>query len=173
MPLAAVAGRREILELANRSGHVRFSGGTYSGHPASLLAAKTMLTYLTDNEKSVYPYLGDLAARIRETVEKTFAAVGIFAHCTGTGGGTLPGSSISTVVFPYDPEHPCKGPEDTLNPNVCDVQLANRVLQLALLLEDVHVIHGLGSICTAHCEAAFTEVETAYGRAARRIKASL
>jgi glutamate-1-semialdehyde 2,1-aminomutase len=173
MPLAAVAGRREILELANRSGHVRFSGGTYSGHPASLLAAKTMLTYLTDNEKSVYPYLGDLAARIRETVEKTFAAVGIYAHCTGTGGGTLPGSSISTVVFPHDPEHPCKGPEDTLNPNVCDVQLANRVLQLALLLEDVHVIHGLGSVCTVHSEADIAVVEQAYGRAAQRIKASL
>ena len=173
MPLAAVAGRKEILELAGRSGSVRFSGGTYSGHPACLLAAKTMLTYLSKHEKSVYPYLGDLAARIRKIVEQAFAAVGIYARCTGTGGGTLPGSSISTVVFPHDPEHPCKGPEETLNPHVCDVQLSNRVLQLALLLEDVHVIHGLGSICTAHSEADLARVETAYGRAAERIKASL
>jgi hypothetical protein len=106
-------------------------------------------------------------------VEKAFAAVGIYARCTGTGGGTLPQSSISTVVFPYDPDHPCKGPEDTLNPHVCDLQLANRVVQLALLLEDVHVIHGLGSICTAHCEADIAEVSAAYGRAAERIKAFL
>jgi glutamate-1-semialdehyde 2,1-aminomutase len=173
MPLAAVAGRRDILELAKRGGHVRFSGGTYSGHPACLLAAKTMLTYLGENEKSVYPYIGKLASRVRETVEKAFAAVGICARCTGTGGGTLPQSSISTVVFPFDPDHLCKGPEDTLNPHVCDVQLADRVIQLALLLEGVHVIHGLGSVCTAHQEADITEIETAYGRAAERIKASL
>ena len=138
-------------------------------HPA----AKSMLSYLSENEGKVYPYIGDLAARIRETVEKAFADVGIRAHCTGTGGGILPGSSISTVVFPYDPQHPCKGPEDTLNPHVCDVQLSNRILQLALLLEDIHVIHGLGSICTAHSEADIAVVEEAYGRAARRIRASL
>jgi len=173
MPVAAVAGRREILELAARSGHVRFSGGTYSGHPACLLAAKSILTFLSENEKSVYPYIGDLAGRIRETVEEAFAAVGIYARCTGTGGGTLPGSSISTVVFPYDPEHRCKGPEDTLNPHICDVQLSSRVLQLALLLEDVHVIHGLGSVCTAHSEADVAVAAEAYGRAAERIKASL
>ena len=173
MPLAAVAGRRELLELARRGGHVRFSGGTYSGHPACLLASKTMLTYLSENESSVYPHLGALASRIRETVEKAFAAAGIYARCTGTGGGTLPQSSISTLVFPYDPDHLCKGPEDTLNPHVCDVQLANRVVQLALLLEDVHAIHGLGSICSAHGEADIAEVEAAYGRVAERIKASL
>jgi len=173
MPLAAVAGRREILELAGRSGHVRFSGGTYSGHPSCLLAAKSMLTYLVENRERVYPYINDLAGRIREIVEKSFSAAGLYARCTGTGGGTLPGSSISTVIFPYDAEHLCKGPEDTLNPHVCDVQLANRVLQLALLLEDVHVIHGLGSICTAHSEADLALIERAYGRAAGRIKASL
>jgi len=173
MPLAAVAGRKKILELAGRSGHVRFSGGTYSGHPACLLASKSMLTYLSKNENSVYPYIGDLAARMRKIVEGAFGAVGIYARCTGTGGGTLPGSSISTVVFPHDPELPCKGPEETLNPHVCDVQLSNRVLQLALLLEDIHVIHGLGSICTAHSEADLAVVEAAYGRAAERIKASL
>jgi glutamate-1-semialdehyde aminotransferase len=132
-----------------------------------------MLTFLAENEKSVYPYINDLAGRIRKTVEEAFAAVGIHARCTGTGGGTLPGSSISTVVFPFDPEHLCKGPEDTLNPHVCDVQLSNRVLQLALLLEDIHVIHGLGSICTAHSEADLAVVEEAYGRAAERIKVSL
>ncbi len=173
MPLAAVAGRREILELAGRSGHVRFSGGTYSGHPACLLASKSMLTYLVENQERVYPYINDLAGRIREIVEKSFSAAGLYARCTGTGGGTLPGSSISTVIFPYDAEHLCKGPEDTLNPHVCDVQLANRVLQLALLLEDVHVIHGLGSICTAHSEADLALIERAYGRAAGRIKATL
>ena len=62
---------------------------------------------------------------------------------------------------------------DTLNPHICDDELSNRVLQLALLLEDVHVIHGLGSISTAHTETDISLVEQAYGRVAKRIKASL
>ncbi len=77
MPLAAVAGRKDILEPAGRSGSVRFSGGTYSGHPACLLAVKTMLSYLSENEKRIYPYINDLAARIRSTLEKAFAAEGL------------------------------------------------------------------------------------------------
>ncbi len=173
MPLAAVVGRRDIMELAARSGSVRFSGGTYSGHPACLLAAKTMLRFLSENDKEIYPYINSLAGKIRSSVEKAFAAEGIYARCTGVGQGTLPGSSVSTVVFPYEEDHLCKGPEDTLNPHVCDVVLSNRVLQLALLLEDLHVIHGLGSIATTHTEADLPAVEEAYCRAAKRIRASL
>jgi glutamate-1-semialdehyde 2,1-aminomutase len=173
MPLAAVAGRRDILELARRSGSVRFSGGTYSGHPACLLASKTMLSFLSENEASIYPYINELAGRIREAVETAFAAEGLYGRCTGTGGGALPGSSISTVVFPHEEGHLCKSPEDTLNPHVCDVVLSNRVLQLALLLEHVHVIHGLGSVSTAHSEADLSKVKDAYGRVAKRIRASL
>jgi glutamate-1-semialdehyde 2,1-aminomutase len=173
MPLAAVVGRRDIMELAGKSGSVRFSGGTYSGHPACLLAAKTMLGFLSENEAKIYPYLNDLAAKIRGTVEKAFAAEGIYARCTGAGQGTLPGSSISNVVFPYEEDHLCKGPEDTLNPHVCDVVLANQVLQLGLLLEDLHVIHGLGSISTAHTETDLPAVAEAYSRVAKMIKASL
>ncbi|MEE8589907.1 MAG: aminotransferase class III-fold pyridoxal phosphate-dependent enzyme [Spirochaetia bacterium] len=173
MPLAAVVGRRDIMELAGRSGSVRFSGGTYSGHPACLLAAKTILRFLSENEKEIYPYINGLTGKIRSTVEKAFAAEGIYARCTGVGQGTLPGSSIGTVVFPYEADHLCKGPEDTLNPHVCDVVLSNQVLQLALLLEDLHVIHGLGSIATAHTEADLPAVEEAYCRVAKRIRASL
>jgi glutamate-1-semialdehyde 2,1-aminomutase len=50
MPVAAVAGRADIMSLAGRSGDVRFSGGTYSCHPASLLAARTMMSWLSDHE---------------------------------------------------------------------------------------------------------------------------
>ncbi len=48
MPLAAIAGPGEILALAGREtkNRVSVSGGTFSGHPASMVAAKAMLTYL-------------------------------------------------------------------------------------------------------------------------------
>jgi glutamate-1-semialdehyde 2,1-aminomutase len=55
MPLAAVAGRGDVLDLVGRVGRrkVKFSGGTFSGHPASLLAAKTLLTHLVENQNEI------------------------------------------------------------------------------------------------------------------------
>ncbi len=173
MPVAAVAGREEVMSLAAKSGSVRFSGGTYSGHPACLLAAKTMLQYLVEREKEVYPYINSLAADVRRTVEGAFAAEGIYARCTGEANSVFPGGSVSTLVFPYSDGHPCRAPEDVLNPHICDVTLSNRVLQLALLLEDVHVIHGLGSISTAHGREDIPVLERAFSRVARRIGSSL
>ena len=62
MPVAAVAGRADVMALCGREGGVRvaFSGGTYSAHPASLLAAKTMVSYLVEHEAEIYPRLAAL-----------------------------------------------------------------------------------------------------------------
>ncbi len=173
MPLAAVVGRREIMDLAEKKGSVRFSGGTYSGHPACLLASKSMLSHLVERAQEIYPYINNLAAKIRRCVESAFSEQGIYARCTGQANSAVSGWSISTVAFPYDETHLCKAPDDILNPHICDVTLAGRVLQLALLLEDVHVIRGLGSVSTAHGEQDIPAVQEAYRRVARRIKASL
>jgi glutamate-1-semialdehyde 2,1-aminomutase len=169
MPVAAVVGRGEIMELAGRSGSVRFSGGTYSGHPACLVAARTMLEHLAGHQSEIYPRINEMGARARQAVEGAFASEGILARCTGAGGA-LPGSSVSAVIFPYSEEHCCRSPEDTHNPHLCDAELSDRVLQLALLLEDVYVVHGLGSISAAHSEADVEYLAQACGRAARRIK---
>lgn len=62
MPVAAVAGRREIMELCGRAGgsRVAFSGGTYSAHPAAMLAPRAMLTHLLAHEAEIYPAIGRL-----------------------------------------------------------------------------------------------------------------
>jgi glutamate-1-semialdehyde aminotransferase len=52
---------------------------------------------------------------------------------------------------------------------VCDVELSESVLQLALLLEDVFVMHGLGAVSTAHTEEEIEKLGDACGRAAKRI----
>ncbi len=62
-----------------------------------------------------------------------------------------------------------KTPEETRNPSICDVELSDRVLQLAMLLEDVFVMHGLGSVSAAHTEADIARLGDACARAARRI----
>jgi glutamate-1-semialdehyde 2,1-aminomutase len=173
MPVAAVAGRADIMALAGRGGGVRFSGGTYSCHPASLLAGYTMMSWLVAHEAEVYPTLGALGEKTRRTVEEAFAASGITARCTGRPDGILPGSSVGAVQFPYNAGALLKSPEETKNPEICDVVLTGIVLQLALLLEDVHVVHGLGSVSLAHTEEDIARLGGACRQAAKRIKAAL
>jgi len=175
MPVAAVAGRADIMDLAGRGGggKVKFSGGTYSAHPTSLLAAKTLMTYLVAHESEIYPRLADLGQKARRTVEAAFAQEGIYARCTGYGNESLPGSSLAKLHFPYQDGRQLDSPDDVRNPAVCDVTLSDKALQVALLLEDVHVMHGLGALSTAHTEDDITLLGEACRRVARRFKAYL
>lgn len=171
MPVAAVAGREEVMRLAGRGGGVKFSGGTYSCHPASLLASVTMMQHLAAVERELYPKISALAEKARAAVETAFADEGLAARCTGRGSNAIPASSLAAVQFPYHPATACDSPEQTRNPDVCDVELADTVLQLALLLEDVFVMHGLGAISAAHTEEDVARLAEACRRVARRIKA--
>ena len=169
MPVAAVGGRADVMELAGRSGGVRFSGGTYSCHPASMLASLTMMKHLVEREDEIYPRINALGGKARRTVEEAFASVGIRARCTGDGNDAIPGSSMASVHFPHSEGTECRAPEQVRNPALCDVELSDTVLQLALLLEDVFVMHGLGSISSAHTEEDIARLGEACRNAARRI----
>jgi glutamate-1-semialdehyde 2,1-aminomutase len=172
MPVAAVAGRANILKLCGREGgsKVRFLGGTYSGHPASMLAAKTLLTYLVEHENKVYPRLAQLGALTRQAIEDAFAAEGIFARCTGHPNDVVRGSSLAVPQFPYEEKQPLLDPDDVNDPTKCDVELRDHLFQLALLLEDVHVVHGGGSLSTAHTEQDIARLGEACRQVARRVK---
>jgi hypothetical protein len=50
------------------------------------------------------------------------------------------------------------------------VELRDHIFQLALLLEDVHVVHGGGALCAVHTEADIARLGEACRRVARRIK---
>jgi len=172
MPLSAVAGQRDILELASRSANrgVKFSGGTFSAHPASLLAAKTMLTYLSEHEAEVYPRLAQRGEQTRQVLTSTFEQAGIPVTCTGHNPRVLPGSSMFMLHFPYDENIPLDGPQDWLNPALCDIELGQRVFDLALLLEGVFMLHGHGAVSAAHAESDMEYLSEACRRAVRRIK---
>jgi glutamate-1-semialdehyde 2,1-aminomutase len=172
MPVAAVAGRADIMALVGRATgrKVKFSGGTYSAHPASLLAAKTLMTYLVEHEAEIYPRLAELGARARQAMETAFRNEGIYACCTGYGDGALSGSSMFMLHFPYREDACLEGPRDWHNPSVCDVALRQQVIDLALLLENVYTVHGHGAVATAHTEADIDLLADACRRAARRIK---
>jgi glutamate-1-semialdehyde 2,1-aminomutase len=172
MPVAAVGGRSDIMNLAGRRGghKVKFSGGTYSGHPASLLAAKTMLNYLIANEDTVYPRLAELGAGARSIMEAAFASEGILARCTGDGGSELAGSAMAILHFPYRADAVLDRPERVFDPSICDVVLSKKVVELALLLENVHFLEGHGAVTTAHTEQDLQLLAEACQRVARRIR---
>jgi glutamate-1-semialdehyde 2,1-aminomutase len=172
MPVAAVAGQAKLMGLAGRvaESKVKFSGGTYSAHPASLLAAKTLMTYLVEHETTIYPRLAELGAKIRQGMEAAFGEEGIYAHCTGHGNGVLPGSSMFMLHFPYQEGAQLNRPEDWFDPSVCDMILSHSVLDLVLLLEDVFMLHSHGGVSTAHTEEDIEFLGQACRRVARRIK---
>ncbi len=170
-PVAAVAGRADILDLTGRANgsRVRFSGGTFSGHPACMLAAKTMMSYLVEHEKEIYPYLSNLAVKACRLIESGFAQEGIYARCVGLGNDALPSSSLIRVHFPYREDHRIERPEDVLDPELCDVTLSEKVLRIAFLIENVNVMSGLGSLTTAHTDADLDF----FGEALRRVAHSV
>jgi glutamate-1-semialdehyde 2,1-aminomutase len=172
MPVAAVAGRADVMNLAGRAGgnRVKFSGGTYSAHPASLLAAKTLMTYLVAHEDEIYPRLAELGERARRVLETAFIEEGVYARCTGYANGVLPGSSMFMLHFPYKLGAPLHRPEDAFDPALCDVTLSHKVLDLALLLEDVFMLHSHGALSTTHAEADIDLLDLACRRVTRRIK---
>ena len=172
MPVAAVAGREQIMKLVGRDGggKVKFSGGTYSGHPASMLAAKTFMEYLVAHEDDIYPRLSALGEKARRTAEAAFGEEGIYARCPSYTDDVLPGSSLSLVAFPYEEGRELRSPEDVRNPALCDVVLAEQVLQLGLLINDVYTMHGLGAVSYAHTEEDIDRLGEAYHQVARLFK---
>lgn len=173
MPVSAVAGRAEFLDLVTqRRSRVKFSGGTYAAHPLAMLAARTMMSYLMEHEAEIYPHLAQLGEQTRRVLEEAFAAEGIYARCTGYGNEALPGSSLATVRFPHDPGRSLDSPDDVRDPAICDDFLSEHILRLALLLEDVHTVHGLGALSTEHTEEDIAFLGEAARRAARRVRES-
>jgi glutamate-1-semialdehyde 2,1-aminomutase len=170
MPVAAVAGRADILGLAGREGKVKFDGGTYAAHPTCLLAGKTFMNYLITNEAKLYPALAEISIQTRQVITKAFAEEGIHVRFAGDRNEMFPGNSLHLLLFPYNEEHALNTPEEVRNPTICDVTLTEKVLQLGLLLENVFTLHGLGCTTTAHTEADIQFLGEACRRLARRIK---
>jgi glutamate-1-semialdehyde 2,1-aminomutase len=175
MPVAAVAGRADVMRLAGNEGggRVKFSGGTYSAHPASMLAAKTAMAYLVAHEADIYPRLAVLGERMRKIMEAAFLDEGIYACCSGYGNDVVTGSSLAHIHFPYREDAVPDRPEKMFDPACCDVELVKHVLQLALLLENVYIVHGHGAASTAHTDEDMNFMECAFRSAARRIRSSL
>ncbi len=87
LPLGLVAGRREILALADPTRHEKFvsiGGGTFSENPLSMVAGLATLKHLRRNG-SIYPRLEKLGEKTRNGIDSEFAGYGMETHTTGMG----------------------------------------------------------------------------------------
>ncbi len=169
MPVAAVAGRTDVMELAGRAGPVKFEGGTYSAHPACILAARMMLSHLVENEADIYPKLALTSRRLRSTILAALTEEGISARFAGDRSEILPDNSLHLLVFPRVDGLALDTPDEVLNPACCDREMSEKVFRLALMLENVHTVHGVGSISTAHTDDDIDFMGEACRRAAHRV----
>lgn len=172
MPIAAVAGRADVLALCDPAAgprRVKFEGGTYSAHPASLVAGLAMLAFIEQHERVLYEQIGQLAERARQGIEEIFRRNGIAAHCTGFANKVVPSSSMSMVHFLLK-DRPCTTPEEIWNPNFCDPEMREKVFKLAMINRGFFPAHGLGSVSFAHTQGEIDRMLEAVEDVARLMK---
>ena len=88
LPLGLVAGKKEILGLADPTRKEKFvsiGGGTFSENPLSMAAGLATVKFLRKRASSIYPSLEKSGARARKEVDKEFAEGGVETHTTGLG----------------------------------------------------------------------------------------
>jgi glutamate-1-semialdehyde 2,1-aminomutase len=175
MPISAVAGRAEVMNLVSDkaiSKRVMFNGGTFSSLPLSLLAGQKMLSYLIENENTVYPRLQVLAGELYTGIEKVFSQRGVLARCMGRGNDVFHNGSLGAIYFPRSIDFMPQNAEDFSDPELSGALLREQALKLGLLLGDVNIVHGLGAISTAHNSTDFNQVYAACDAFALRLKAA-
>jgi len=149
MNLGLVAGRKEILDLASpttglpKGKGVLIGGGTFSCMIPSMIAGRTMLRYLEDHEREIYPALEKKGQKVREGIEKAFRSQGIPACCLGVG-------SLFTTCFPPSNDVPLHNIEDVETKT--DLAKRDKEFRLRMLNGGVYTMYGGGALSMAHTE---------------------
>ena len=134
-----------------------------------MLAAKVFLEHIDAHAAEVYPRLGETGRAMRQSIQSAFADAGILARCTGAVDELECGSSMVTVHFPHQDTVKLDTPEAVFDSERCDIELREKVLGLALLVEDVHLLLAHGSASTAHTDDDVAFLTGACRQAAARI----
>ena len=172
MPVAAVAGRADVMGLCGRWGgrRVRFDGGTYSGHALSMLAGRTLVEHLAAHEDEIYPRIQAMGERLRAAVQRAYDDEGVLVQVLGGPSEVMPGSSMILLNFLHQAGVSRDLPDELNNPQNSDGVLREREVKVAYLLEDVFVLHGGGAVSAAHTEEDLALMEEASRKVARRLR---
>jgi glutamate-1-semialdehyde 2,1-aminomutase len=167
MPVGAIAGKAEILEISSakrtvpKKDRVIIGGGTYSCNPLTMVAGIKMLDILQARRDEIYPALAEKNQRFCHGLEQAFGAVGLPVAVTRIG-------SLQEVHFLKEPGLPLRSMADVVNNTYYDWR---KELAARLRNHGVFIFHG-GALSTAHTEADLQGMLAAYGRCAEEMAAA-
>jgi glutamate-1-semialdehyde 2,1-aminomutase len=149
MPIGAVCGREDILDLASplkerkKWDSALVGGGTFSINPLSMIAGIKTLSIL-QKEAEIYPRINAMGEKAKQGIEKVLIEQGINAKCTGVG-------SLFQTHFPYEENVTLKNPRDI--EDLTDAKKRDEEFKLRLINKGFFVMHGGGAVSTAHTES--------------------
>lgn len=157
LPIGAVGGRRDVMDLFDLSGGRRvYHSGTFNGSAVVMAAGCANLDLLTQEE---IDRINELGSRLADELRRGFAAVGFPAAVTGWGsvlqlhpGGTEPISSFREVDL-----------ADERLPQIHDAALAEGIF---------HARRGMISVTTPMDAGVVDEAVAGLVRAAERVVAA-
>lgn len=171
MPVAAVAGRRDVLELCSRtSGRVKFEGGTYSAHELSLVAARAMLTEIDTHAAQIYPQLADRAENLRRGLTEVGRRSNVPMAILGA---PLPPLPVGSLVMPHllcDDGPAPRSPQELSERQHPAVD--ERLLRSVLLLHDLSTRTGIGAVSLAHDDEDIARTLVTYEAGLDRLRAA-
>ncbi len=145
-PIGAVAGRREILELASherkKPDRVLMGGGTFSCNPVSMVAGISVLERVVEMGGSLYDELEQKGRMLRSMIEEAGKRAGLTVETTGIG-------SLFMIHIKKE-DVPLRGPED-----IClytHWEIKDTSFRQFLARHGVHMIHAGGAVSTAHTQ---------------------
>jgi glutamate-1-semialdehyde 2,1-aminomutase len=148
LPIGAIAGRRDIMEMASpgyssvKNEKVYIGGGTYSANPLSMVAGKTAVKIYNDRRDEIYPVLEKRGARLRQGMQDAMLDCGINAKAHGI-------SSMFTMLFPYEEDFE---PKNGLDVFTKTDMFKNMEFTSRMMNHGVYMIHGHGALCTEHSD---------------------
>ena len=167
MPVGAIAGKAEILELSSprrdvpKKDRVIIGGGTYSCNPLTMIAGTKTLDILQARQEEIYPALAEKNQRFCHGLEQAFDAVGMPVAVTRIG-------SLQEVHFLKERGLPLRNMADVVANTHYDWR---KELATRLRNHGVFLFHG-GALSVAHTEADMKDILAAYGRCAEEMAAA-
>jgi len=155
MPIGAICGREDILELASplkerkKWDSALIGGGTFSINPLSMVSGIKILSILQKDETKIYPRINAMGENVRQGIEKVLIEQGVNAKCTGVG-------SLFQTHFPYEENVTLKNPRDI--EDLTDAKKRDEEFKLRLINRGFFVMHGGGAISRAHTESEINQL---------------
>jgi glutamate-1-semialdehyde 2,1-aminomutase len=167
MPVGAVAGKAEILEISSptrdvpKREKVIIGGGTYSCNPLTMIAGAKTLDILKAGKDEIYPQLAEKNQRFCQGVQQAFDDAGLPVHVSRIG-------SLQEVHFVKEKGLPVRNMADVVAHTHPDWR---KELAARLRNHGVFLFHG-GAFSTAHSDADVTAMLAAYGKCAEEMAAA-